>query len=548
MKKYFILLLLWWLSWNCFGQKKNLDKYYRGDYTSYPVSSQNSNCLVLLNIDNNTTYLCPWNTIPNDPLGNAAFMGGTKTATLTTYLKKDSVKFYRYSIIEDDKKVLIKDGILNKVNFIWPANSDLPSFVTMDFGISNVVNKKLTLKVYKTTEPSRITTVILYNKPLKLVSVVHCMLVTQGKLFKAGIYNNDSFYTSVRHPLNVPFMKSDKNKGIFLEIKKTDVDFIYHISLKYKSKSGEIVTSDFDNWNYNSPNGLPSYLISSSYFNNAGDYELKIVPYLGLNMPHLGPKTIIPPSTTIKFKVLPEKQPISMIQVILISFSALTFIGLMAGIVIFRVKKNSQKKITLAKQQMESAKEELNMVRSQLNPHFVFNALSGIQNLMNNRQIESANNYLHKFANLTRQILSENVLITITDEAQLIEDYLAMEQLRFSFDYTIEGDGNLPGYVEIPVMLLQPFVENAVKHGVSMLKDQGKIIIQFTRKENDIILSVTDNGKGFDITNKGEGLGLKLSQKRVSLLNMMYRECPISLEINSRSSGTVVSITLTKWL
>ena len=97
-------------------------------------------------------------------------------------------------------------------------------------------------------------------------------------------------------------------------------------------------------------------------------------------------------------------------------------------------------------------------------------------------------------------------------------------------------------------MLLQPFVENAVKHGVSMLKDQGKIIIQFTRKENDIILSVTDNGKGFDITNKGEGLGLKLSQKRVSLLNMMYRECPISLEINSRSSGTVVSITLTKWL
>lgn len=117
---------------------------------------------------------------------------------------------------------------------------------------------------------------------------------------------------------------------------------------------------------------------------------------------------------------------------------------------------------------MESAKEELSMVRSQLNRNFVFNALSGIQNLMNNHQIESANNYLHKFANLTRQILSENVLITIIDEAQLIENYLAMEQLRSSFNYTIKRDVNLPDYVEIPVMLLQPFVENAVKHGVSM--------------------------------------------------------------------------------
>lgn len=540
MNKSFILLLLCLLAWSCFGQIEKPLTDYDGTPGSYTVSSRNSNFPVMLKVDASTIYFYPWNTIPNDSLGNAVFMGGTKTVSLSTRLKKDSLKFYRYSIIEDDKRALVTDALLNKVDYIWPANSSFPGYVTMDFGISNVVNKKLTLKIYKITAPSRITTVILYNKPLKSVSLLNCRLVTQGKSIKAGT-GNTYFHQSVVHPLPASFMKSDKNIGISFEIKKTDVDFIYHTYLKYKSKSGDIITSDLYDWSYDSQKGFTIHVINSSNFNTAGDYELIVMPYLS-------GKNITQFATTIKFKVLPEKQPISLIKLILISFSILTFIGLIAGIAIFRVKKNSQKKIALAKQQMESAKEELSMVRSQLNPHFVFNALSGIQNLMNNHQIESANNYLHKFANLTRQILSENVLITIIEEAQLIEDYLAMEQLRSSFNYTIEHDVNLPDYVEIPVMLLQPFVENAVKHGVSMLKDQGKITIQFTRKENDIILSVTDNGKGFDITNKGNGLGLKLSEKRVSLLNRMYHECPILLEINSRNSGTVVSITLTKWL
>lgn len=540
MKKSFILLLLWLLSWSCFGQMEKPLTDYDGTPGSYTVSSRNSNFPVILKVDASTTYFYPWNTISSDPLGNEVFMGGTKTVHLSTRLKKDSLKFYRYSITEDDKRALVTDALLNKVDYIWPANSSFPGYVTMDFGISNVVNKKLTLKIYKITAPSRITTVILYNKPLKSVSLLNCRLVTQGKAIKAGT-GNTYLHQSVVHPLTAPFMKSDKNIGISFEIKKNDIDFIYHTYLKYKSKSGDIITSDLYDWSYDSQKGFTIHVINSSNFNTAGDYELIV-------MPHLSGKNITQFATMVKFKVLPEKQPVSLIKLILISFSILAFIGLIAGIVIFRVKKNSQKKITLAKQQMESAKEELSMVRSQLNPHFVFNALSGIQNLMNNHQIESANNYLHKFANLTRQILSENVLITIIDEAQLIEDYLAMEQLRSSFNYTIERDVNLPDYVEIPVMLLQPFVENAVKHGVSMLKDQGKITIQFTRKENDIILSVTDNGKGFDITNKGNGLGLKLSEKRVSLLNRMYHECPILLEINSRNSGTVVSITLTKWL
>lgn len=203
------------------------------------------------------------------------------------------------------------------------------------------------------------------------------------------------------------------------------------------------------------------------------------------------------------------------------------------------------------KEQLErnSLQSRLDTIRAQLNPHFVFNALSSIQNLMNKNEVEMANSYLNRFARLTRQVLNDSSLISIKDEMALLDDYLSMEQLRFPFTYEIHADSsNNFLNIEIPAMLLQPFVENAVKHSMSQLQGEGKISISFIKENSQLILMINDNGRGFDIAENYEGWGLKLSKKRIALLNDRYKECPVSMEIQSNDSGTTIKITLAHWL
>jgi LytS/YehU family sensor histidine kinase len=99
-------------------------------------------------------------------------------------------------------------------------------------------------------------------------------------------------------------------------------------------------------------------------------------------------------------------------------------------------------------------------------------------------------------------------------------------------------------------MLLQPFVENAVKHGVAILKEQGRIEVSVSRQGQDILLTIKDNGKWTVIDNPAEisGYGLKLSQERVALLNQLYKDQPVSLHIDKQGPGTVVSIRLSNWI
>jgi LytS/YehU family sensor histidine kinase len=131
----------------------------------------------------------------------------------------------------------------------------------------------------------------------------------------------------------------------------------------------------------------------------------------------------------------------------------------------------------------------------------------------------------------------------------LLDDYLQMEQLRFGFKYEINRSENLAlDNIEIPSMLLQPFVENAVKHGISKKATDGKIIITFNKHANDLVLTVTDNGNGFDTEKKNNGLGLVLSDSRIALLNSIYKENRFTLATHSTANGTKISLTLTDWL
>lgn len=171
----------------------------------------------------------------------------------------------------------------------------------------------------------------------------------------------------------------------------------------------------------------------------------------------------------------------------------------MGGAALTYIKKKEAKKLVQQFKEKEITQLQLNSIRSQLNPHFLFNALAGIQNLMNKNEIDNANKYLSKFARLTRNVLNDKELVSLAQEKALLDDYLQMEQLRFGFSYEIKTDDNLDlENIEIPSMLLQPFVENAVKHGISQKANDGKITITFNKQANNLVLTITDNGNGFD--------------------------------------------------
>lgn len=179
----------------------------------------------------------------------------------------------------------------------------------------------------------------------------------------------------------------------------------------------------------------------------------------------------------------------------------------------------------------------------------MFNALAGIQNLMNKNEVDQANRYLAKFARVTRSVLNNHETISVADERAFLDDYLQMEQLRFGFSYQTQMSDD-PGIanLEIPTMLLQPFVENAVKYGIAALGTDGRIEIVISAQGKNLLLSVADNGSGFDLEEKTEGLGLKLSRQKIEILNLVYKDSPITLNIMSGASGTTVKIELQDWI
>ncbi|MBC8985050.1 hypothetical protein H9X96_04600 [Pedobacter sp. N36a] len=129
-----------------------------------------------------------------------------------------------------------------------------------------------------------------------------------------------------------------------------------------------------------------------------------------------------------------------------------------------------------------------------------------------------------------------------------MSDYLQMEQLRFNFQYEIQLDDRInQANVEIPAMLLQPFIENAVKHGIAGLKGEGEILLAVSLKGNDLLFTITDNGKGFDVQAKASGYGLKLAEEYVALLCQIYKEQPTTLHIDSNEKGTTSRIQLSNW-
>ncbi|WGQ07914.1 histidine kinase [Pedobacter gandavensis] len=194
---------------------------------------------------------------------------------------------------------------------------------------------------------------------------------------------------------------------------------------------------------------------------------------------------------------------------------------------------------------------ELKSIRSQFNPHFVFNALSSIQGLITKNDSENASKYLIEFSSLMRDSLkaSTNEFVSISTEIKILENYLNLEKLRFGFNYQIESTAQIDTHaIEIPSLFLQPLVENAVKHGISSLQENGKLSVSFEKADNDMLVLVTDNGKGFNEQDVFNGFGLQLTKERIKLLNQTLNDQHIEFSMKRINNNTQIMITFKNWL
>ncbi|WP_439182789.1 tetratricopeptide repeat protein [Carboxylicivirga taeanensis] len=170
------------------------------------------------------------------------------------------------------------------------------------------------------------------------------------------------------------------------------------------------------------------------------------------------------------------------------------------------------------------------LLRSQMNPHFIFNALSAIQVFILENDMEKSSRFLSDFSKLMRHVLrsSNYEFIPIHEEVEMLQYYLKIQQLRFTPPFSFEiiiSEEIKHNKVVIPPMLIQPFVENAIEHGLKPLGETGKLVIRILKNNQQMILEVDDNGLGFDFNyrlskreEQHESMAIKITQERLKVL------------------------------
>jgi len=215
---------------------------------------------------------------------------------------------------------------------------------------------------------------------------------------------------------------------------------------------------------------------------------------------------------------------------------------LLVGILFLRQNKlKNEHKSTLLEQKL---------LRLQMNPHFIFNALSSIHSLMNPRDVNKASDYLGNFSRLLRSSLesSREDYILLEEEINSLKNYLELQQLRYEkkFDYKIDVDPKIDlESAIIPPMLLQPFIENAIEHGIEHKEAKGHIHIRFNLENKKLACEIEDDGVGrekaweVEYAKKGKhkSLATEIIRDRIIILNKKLKQ-KINLSIIDKISET----------
>jgi hypothetical protein len=193
-------------------------------------------------------------------------------------------------------------------------------------------------------------------------------------------------------------------------------------------------------------------------------------------------------------------------------------------------------------------------LKAQMNPHFIFNSLNSIQHYMFDKDVESANRYITGFSRLIRLTLefSSKTKISLEDEIRFLETYLELETRRFEgkFKYKIHVDPQLDqAHIFIPPMILQPYIENSIRHGIRYREDNnGLVQLDFRTDGNNLLMSVEDNGVGRERSRELKGQnnieyqskGMHLTARRIDMINKSSK-FPISIDISDVHSDGLVA-------
>lgn len=224
-------------------------------------------------------------------------------------------------------------------------------------------------------------------------------------------------------------------------------------------------------------------------------------------------------------------------------FALIVLIGLI--IFIFR---------TLKKVQIKNKKIALQSLRREMNPHFIFNSLNSVNHFIATNNELEANQYLTKFSKLMRGVMenSSEDFIPFQQELDLLQNYLALEKTRFAdkFDYEIIVDENLNQQnLQLPGMMVQPFLENAIWHGLRYKTEKGFLKLSFKKENQHLKITIEDNGIGIEESKKQktihqknrEGRGMKNTLERIRLLNDLYKK-NIVCSVKDSPNGVLVQI------
>jgi two-component system, LytTR family, sensor kinase len=357
------------------------------------------------------------------------------------------------------------------------------------------------------------------------------------KLKKTNAYLNkeERAKWTALYPPNEIDTKTSLPKKLILEPREDNVIFFLDVNILEKNALEYRVIKDGDVLSDWQPNDFDNNFI---WLKNLKHGEYRLQMRYAIQRHNI---------TEYLFKIKPEWYQTNRFQAILGGLTMI-FLGFFVLLFFFIKQKIKRKRDIKEREKIEN---ELKSIRSQLNPHFVFNALSSIQGLMNKNELTQANYYLTEFSTLLRESLlsNEKEFVPLNTELKTLETYIKLEQLRFPFQYTISIDENLDkNAIELPYLLLQPLVENAIKHGVSNLYEKGKIDIHIFPKNKDLFVEIKDNGKGFN-TEGVNGFGLKLTKERVKILTESNPYQTLSLLINSNETdGTTALLVFKNWL
>jgi hypothetical protein len=242
--------------------------------------------------------------------------------------------------------------------------------------------------------------------------------------------------------------------------------------------------------------------------------------------------------------------------IITLTLSIATGLTLAIRFRINRIKNREKRKTELNK---KIAHIESQALRAQMNPHFIFNTLSSIQHYISNTNTDAALKYLSKFAKLMRKIMenSKQPVITVAEELNALNLFLELEIMRFEkkFEYIITVDKEIDqNYDRIPSMLIQPYVENAIIHGLLPRQGFGKISITLQKQNDTMLCIIEDNGIGRENSNEfkknrvqqHKSMGMSITQERLDVLNAGLNS-NISCEImdlyeNGKPAGTKVQL------